>query len=354
MDAVAPASAAEAAELLASGRTVRPRGGGTKWAWGGLPDPEVVLSTERLDGIVEHNAGDLTAVLGAGVRLADAQRAFAGAGQMLALDPPGAGATVGGIVAAADSGPLRHRYGAPRDLLLGMTVALSDGTVARSGGRVIKNVAGYDLAKLFAGSLGRLGTIVEAVVRLHPIPAMTATAVGETDDPAALARAALALAAAPLELEALDVRWHDGRGMLLAQAGGAAASTRARRAAELTGLDAAVHEDDASLWAEQREAQRSNDAIVLRVAGLPSALETVVRVAGDTGASLVGRAGVGTFWLRLPDEAALAEADRDLPPFPRIVTDAPTPVRLERPRDDALARLEERVKARFDPAGALP
>ena len=307
METVAPASAAEAAELLASGRTVRPRGGGTKWAWGGLPDPEVVLSTERLDGIVEHNAGDLTAVLGAGVRLADAQRTFAEAGQMLALDPPGAGATVGGIVAAADTGPLRHRYGAPRDLLLGITVALSDGTVARSGGRVIKNVAGYDLAKLFAGSLGRLGTIVEIVVRLHPIPPATATAVGETEDPAALARAALALAAAPLELEALDVRWSGGRGALLARVAGVAAEPRARRAAELMGLDAAVHEDDEALWAVQREAQRSDDAIVLRLAGLPSALETVVGVAEHTGASLVARAGIGTFWLRLPDAAALAD-----------------------------------------------
>jgi glycolate oxidase FAD binding subunit len=354
METVAPASAGEAAALLASGRMVRPRGGGTKWAWGGLPDPDVVLSTERLDRVVEHNAGDLTAVLGVGVRLADAQRTFAEAGQMLALDPPGADATVGGIVATADSGPRRHRYGAPRDLLLGITVALSDGTVARSGGRVIKNVAGYDLAKLFAGSFGRLGTIVEVVVRLHPIPPATASAVGETDDSAALARATLALAAAPLELEALDVRWSNGRGLLLARAGGAAAHARARRAAELMGLDGAVHEDDAALWAAQREAQRSDDAIVLRVAGLPSALEAVVGVAQRTGASLVARAGIGTFWLRLPDAAALAEADRGLPPFPRTVTDGPAPIRLDRPRDGALARLEERVKARFDPAGALP
>ncbi len=120
------------------------------------------------------------------------------------------------------------------------------------------------------------------------------------------------------------------------------------------GLDAAVHEDDEALWAAQREAQRSDDAIVLRVAGLPSALETVVGVAERAGASLVARAGIGTFWLRLPDAAALAEADRELPPFPRAVIDSPTPVRLDQPRDDALARLEERVKARFDPAGALP
>jgi len=354
MDVLAPASAAEAADLLAGGRTVRARGGGTKWAWGRFPDPEVVLSTERLDRLVEHNAGDLTAVVEGGARLADVQRAFAESGQMLALDPPCASATVGGIVAAADSGPLRHRYGAPRDLLLGVTVALSDGTVARAGGRVIKNVAGYDLAKLFAGSLGTLGTIVELVVRLHPRPPATATAVGETDDPAALARAALTLASAPLELEALDVRWSSGRGALLAQAGGVAARARAERAADLMALDGAVHEDDAGLWAAQRDAQRAEGGIVLRVAGVPSALEPVIAVAAHAGGSLVGRAGIGTSWLRLPSAAALELACRVLPPFPRTVVDGPVPSDLGQERDPSLARLEERVKARFDPAGALP
>ena len=104
-------------------------------------------------------------MLDAGVRLADAQAAFAAEGQMLALDPPDGGATVGGIVATADSGPLRHRYGSVRDLVVGMTVALSDGTVAKSGGKVIKNVAGYDLAKLFSGSFGTLGLIASVAVR---------------------------------------------------------------------------------------------------------------------------------------------------------------------------------------------
>jgi glycolate oxidase FAD binding subunit len=351
MRVLAPESAAEAAELLAAERSVRARGGGTKWDWGGFGEPEVVLSTERLGGIVEHNAGDLTAVLGAGVRLADAQAAFAEAGQMLALDPPGAGATVGGVVAAADSGPLRHRYGAPRDLVLGVTVALADATVARAGGRVIKNVAGYDLAKLFSGSLGTLGTIAELVVRLHPRPPATATAVGETDDPAALARAALALAGAPLELESLDVRWEDGRGLLLARAGGVAAVPRAGQAAALMALGAAVHEDDDALWAAQREAQRSAGGIVLRVAALPAALESVLGVARARGGSLVGRAGIGTSWLRLPDEDALYAAWRELAFCPRAVVDGPA---LREEPDPALVRLERRVKARFDPAGVLP
>ena len=100
---------------------------------------------------------------------------------MLALDPPLGDerrATIGGVMATADSGPLRHRYGGIRDLVVGVTVALSDGTLAKSGGKVIKNVAGYDLAKLFAGSYGTLGLIVRVAVRLHPLPPRTATAIG--------------------------------------------------------------------------------------------------------------------------------------------------------------------------------
>ncbi len=141
---------------------------------------------------------------------------------MLALDPPlggGDAATIGGIVATADSGPLRHRYGAPRDLVIGITVALSDGTVAKSGGKVIKNVAGYDLGKLFAGSFGTLGLILGVAVRLHPLPATRATALFRGDSPDALARTAAALAHAPLELEALDVRWERGRGAVLGACG---------------------------------------------------------------------------------------------------------------------------------------
>ena len=229
-----PASYEEAAELLkASGevaRAIRPVGGGTKLAWGAAGRADLDLSTASLTAIREHNAGDLTAVLEAGARLAHVQDVFAEAGQMLALDPPlGAGdaATIGGIVATADSGPLRHRYGAPRDLVIGITVALSDGTVAKSGGKVIKNVAGYDLGKLFAGSFGTLGLILGVAVRLHPRPATRATALFRGDSPDALATTAASLAHAPLELEALDVRWEPGRGAVFARAAGAAAIDRA-------------------------------------------------------------------------------------------------------------------------------
>ena len=126
-------------------------------------------------------------------------------------------------MATADSGPLRHRYGGVRDLVVGATVALSDGTLAKSGGKVIKNVAGYDLAKLFTGSYGTLGLIVRVAVRLHPLPPRTATAVGASDDPDVLGAAATDLASHPLEADCLDVDWRDGAGRLLVRFGSAAA-----------------------------------------------------------------------------------------------------------------------------------
>jgi glycolate oxidase FAD binding subunit len=351
-----PASYEEAAELLkASGevaRAVRPVGGGTKLEWGGAGRADLDLSTESLAAIREHNAGDLTAVLGAGARLAHMQDVFAEAGQMLALDPPlGAGdaATIGGIVATGDSGPLRHRYGAPRDLVIGITVALSDGTVAKSGGKVIKNVAGYDLGKLFAGSFGTLGLILGVAVRLHPRPATRATALFRSDAPDALARTAAALAHAPLELEALDVRWERGRGAVLARAAGTAAIDRAGSMVERWGGEL-VEADDA-LWAAQRAGQRSEDGIVLRVSALPARLARLLEVAERVGARLVGRAGLGLAWVTLPEVSALAEVRRE---FGGVVLDRPSCVELEawEPEPPAAA-LMRRVKERFDPAGIL-
>ncbi|HWC09804.1 MAG TPA: FAD-binding oxidoreductase, partial [Acidimicrobiales bacterium] len=239
---VAPSSPEEAAEVLrdaaAEERRVRFGGGGTKASWGAPPPQpaDVELSTQRLDQVVEHNEGDLTAVLRAGVPLARAQEVFAGANQMIALDPwlgSDVEATIGGVIATADSGPLRHRYAAARDLILGITVVLGDGTVSKAGGKVIKNVAGYDLAKLFTGSFGTLGLIVEVVMRLHPLAANRVTAVGTSDDPDALARGASAVAHSPFGPESLDVGWADGQGRVVARLGGAAPEAAADRVVAL-------------------------------------------------------------------------------------------------------------------------
>ncbi|MBC7561255.1 MAG: FAD-binding oxidoreductase, partial [Dermatophilaceae bacterium] len=150
-----PATTGEAAQLLGeTAGSVLFRGGGTKLDWAGrVRDPDLVVDTTRLRGMLTHNPADLTASVRAGTTLTELQEHLAGDGQWLALDPPtaGRGATVGGLLAAGDSGPSRLRYGALRDLVIGVTLVLADGTVARSGGHVIKNVAGYDLAKLVHG-----------------------------------------------------------------------------------------------------------------------------------------------------------------------------------------------------------
>jgi glycolate oxidase FAD binding subunit len=367
-DTAAPDSFDGVAAVLASAaadrRTVRIAGTGTKRGWGTSAGQlaDVELSTRRLDRIYEHNAGDLTAVIGAGVRLDALQTELAAAGQMLALDPPlGEFATVGGIFATGDSGPLRHRFGTPRDQILGITVALSDGSVARSGAKVIKNVAGYDLARLFCGSFGTLGVIVSVTVRLQPLPDRTATALGLSDDPAKLAAAAAALAAAPLELWALDVAWRHGRGGLLAQLGGTGARRRAGRAiatmagAGLTGLE--VTEQDAGLWARQRAGQRSGERALVRVGSRPSQLPALLELADTVGATLVGRAATGLSYLEL-DLTRVGELRSRLPSGAHAEL-------LDRPSGDPLGAgadpwgttdepslaLMRALKARFDPAG---
>jgi glycolate oxidase FAD binding subunit len=176
-----PGSIEEASAVLRIanevGCGVAPRGSGTKMGLGNAPrDLGLILGTNRMNRVLEHAAGDLVVRVEAGARLRDVQAELAKAGQWLAIDPPESDATIGGIIAANSSGPRRLRYGTARDLLIGITYVLPDGTVAKSGGKVVKNVAGYDLNKLFVGSLGTLGLIAEAIFRLHPLPAATRTA----------------------------------------------------------------------------------------------------------------------------------------------------------------------------------
>jgi glycolate oxidase FAD binding subunit len=296
------------------------------------------------------------------VPLARAQEAFRGAGQMLALDPPdGDGAaTIGGVVATADSGPLRHRHNTVRDLVLGVQLALPDGTVARAGSKVIKNVAGYDLAKLISGSFGTLGLIVEVNVRLHPLPLDTVTAVARGGDPAVLAAGASDLAHRPIEAEALDVSWSGDAGAVLARFGGVSAPERARAALAVmseAGLDGEVVDDDRPLWWRQAAAQRSAEGMVVRVSTTQQGVAAALAAARGAGGSAVGRAALGLVWLALPE--ASAEAVRalraQLAPAPCVVLDAPEAVREAiDPWDEAdpgRLGLMRRVKERFDPHG---
>src|SRR5438874_6032705 len=148
------------------------RGGGTKLGWGNpTARADLILSTSRLNRVLEHAWADLTVTVEAGCTVQALQQTLAQHGQRLAIDPlwPEK-ATVGGILSTNDSGALRLRFGALRDLIIGVTIALPDGTLASSGGKVVKNVAGYDLPKLVTGALGTLGVITRAVFRLHPLP----------------------------------------------------------------------------------------------------------------------------------------------------------------------------------------
>ena len=335
------------------GQRVRVRGAGTKLGWGApAAAPDVEIDMREHGRVLEHNAGDLTAVVQAGVPLARLQDELAAHGQMLAIDPPhDAAATLGGVIATADSGPLRHRYGAPRDLVLGMTVALSDGTVARTGGKVIKNVAGYDLAKLFTGSFGTLGAILDVSLRLHPVPP-TASAVGRAADPGRVAEAASALAHSNIEAQCLDVAW-DGGGEVLVRLAGTEARAQAREAADLLaehGLEAGVEDEDGALWDEQRARQRSSDRVVVRVSGTQAQLADQLRATERLGGTLAARAAHGLAWIALPGASAADELRRALAPSPCVVLDgeagdpwgaAPAAIGLMR-----------RVKERFDPAGA--
>ena len=192
-----------------AGVPIVPWGGGTAAAVGiPTPQPGIVLDLKRLGQLVEHEPGDLTATVEAGMTMAALQSALRARGQWLSLDPPDPEqATIGGVIAANASGPRRHLYGTARDLLIGVTVVTGDGVVVRGGGKVVKNVAGYDLPKLFVGSHGTLGVIVSVTVKLRPLPddeRLVAVVFDRLKDAGAAARAVVASDLIPNALEILD------------------------------------------------------------------------------------------------------------------------------------------------------
>lgn len=165
-------------ELASSERlSVAPWGGGTLIGLGGIPERvDLVVGLTRLTQIIDHEPADLTATLQAGMPLRKVQASLHGSGQFLPFDPPCCDrATIGGILATNESGPRRHRYGTARDLVIGIRVVHADGAVTKGGAKVVKSVSGYDMNKLYVGSLGTLGIIVEATFRLYPLPAVERT-----------------------------------------------------------------------------------------------------------------------------------------------------------------------------------
>lgn len=188
---------------------VTPWGGGTKMAMGSPPSRVgLVLGLGRMNRILEHEPGDLTVTVEAGLTLEALQSALGARGQWLSLDPAAPErATLGGILASNASGPRRHLYGTARDLVIGLTVVMADGSVVRGGGKVVKNVAGYDLPKLYIGSCGTLGVLVETTLKLRPRPdvdRLVVTRFNRLKDAGLAARAVLSSDLIPSALELAD------------------------------------------------------------------------------------------------------------------------------------------------------
>jgi len=275
-----------------AGLAVIPAGGGTKLEWGNPPrQADVILSMRRQNQILEHAWADLTVTVQAGCTIAELQRALAQHGQRLAIDPlwPER-ATVGGMLATNDSGALRLGFGSLRDLIIGVTLALADGTVASSGGKVVKNVAGYDLPKLATGSLGTLGVITRAVFRLHPLPRRTLTLTAELGNPAAMQRAILSILGAQLALSAIQVRQATAVDLLLE-------GTEDGIAAQQSALMkiAAFSESSHSVWNARQSVCADGNGTLVKFSVLPSriatAFESLAKLGGD--GAVIPATGIG-------------------------------------------------------------
>jgi glycolate oxidase FAD binding subunit len=282
-----PATVAEAAATMRAaaglGLAVVPRGSGSRLSWGLPPRRcDLVIETGRLDRVLEHAAGDWIARLQAGVRMERLAEVFGRAGQQLSLDVPvpagGDAGTVGGVLATGMAGPRRLRYGTPRDLVIGITVVRADGRVARSGGKVVKNVAGYDLGKLFAGSFGTLGLIAEATFRLHPVPAAAAYVTLECDTAVAAADAVAAAVESPLQPSAVEIDRPGpgapiGVGVLL-EGNPAGVPARVSALRDLLGRGAAAAEEPPGWWGHGAAA--ASDSTLIRIAFWSGALRDVL------------------------------------------------------------------------------
>jgi glycolate oxidase FAD binding subunit len=302
---------------------VIPWGAGTKLGLGNVPLAyDVALDLAALDQVLEYEPADLVVTAQAGVPLAALQRRLGEAGQFLALDPPYAErATLGGTLAANASGPSRLLYGTARDLVLGLRVALPNGEVVKSGGKVVKNVVGYDLNKMHIGALGTLGVVVEVTLKVHPLPAAEATVCAAFERLEAahaiagqLFRSALfprtvELVRAPLAGLADSEQWR----VLMWASGATATVERQVRDAlawcrEGGGLDAQRLDGEAhqTIWRSVREFGRTDDGVLLKLTCLPTDVAPLVQAVEQHARPLpdvVARAGNGIVYVVLPPAA---------------------------------------------------
>ncbi|TNC29751.1 FAD-binding protein [Amycolatopsis alkalitolerans] len=288
-----PSTVEELRDAIAGTGKTHPRllvaGTGTATSWGAPAAPaDAIIDTTKSTGVLRYNPADMTIAVRAGTPLVAIQQVLAEHHQRVAFDPARAarGATVGGLLATADAGPLRTGYGSLRDLVIGVTVVLSDGTVARSGGHVIKNVAGYDLAKLFHGSLGTLGVVAEVVLRLHPLPRATSTVAVEGSAEDAFAVTGKVVEAG---LEAAALEWCDGRLLVKLEGTPDGVTERAGAVCAIAADAQVLSEDEADrAWAGvAATAEGGSGSTVLRIGTLPTAgpraVGKILALAGESG-----------------------------------------------------------------------
>ncbi|HEY5486082.1 MAG TPA: FAD-linked oxidase C-terminal domain-containing protein [Candidatus Limnocylindrales bacterium] len=344
----------------------------------------IVLSTERLTGFLDYRPDDLVIAASAGTPVGELERLVAEHDQTIALEPPFAErSTLGGAIAAGLSGPRRQKYGAPRDRLLGMRFVRAEGTLVRCGARVVKNVAGYDLSRLMAGSFGSLGVIVEATLRCSPVPPVVVSlelTPRPSDKLGVMWALACELNKARLDPSALEIGGPSTRGhVLLEGASPESAGRRAARVAELCdrfNIDCReLGPDEAAMaWAEQRDRPWAGTDTVVRVStplpALTGVVDELVRDASSAGLEIAwsGRLGLGVGYVGLrghggsaSDVAKLSavlsrtrDLARDAGGWLVVLRAGELPDEFDRwvtpPRTLALMRA---LKSRLDPHGIL-
>ena len=318
---IEPASAEDLAAALASASQQRAsvviRGGGTKIAWGRTPaSVDIVLGTTRLNKVVAHEYADLTATMQAGARIDDVNRELGRHGQWLPIESPFEGATIGGAIATNDGGPLRHRYGTPRDLVIGVRLALTDGRLIKAGGNVVKNVAGYDLGKLVSGSFGSLAAIVSATFKLTPLPAASSTLIATFAGADALVAALAAITGSQLEAAACEVHVRPCRLLLKFESTPGALNAHVQKARTLVGnatCDLVTSAAETDLWRDHARSVWQSPGIIVKASWLPASLGGVLAFIGElrgtaTDVELVGRAALGSGLFRIDGDVSTQRA----------------------------------------------